>query len=1051
MIGLFEKVRVKPGAVWMYLVHITIVFVAYFVAGKLGQATINIRSGNLGPVWPAYGVALAAVLLYGYRVWVAIVAAAFLVAFLSPVPLVTAVGQAVGATFAALSGAFLLRRIDFRASLSRLRDALGLIVFGALVSAMVSASIGVSVLYATHVQAYSGIGPAWVIYWLGDGTGALLVTPLVLAVHTLLRIRPAIRIAEFAVLLLLLTVACLIVFGDLPLIPVKLHILAFAVLPLIVWGALRFGMLGATLSTLLVATIATAETAFGFGPFAQNTSFINAVLLDVFFAVLSVSGMTLAAGIAEREQAEKEREQLVRKQAAIEARLRLATIVESSDDAIIGTDMDGMIVDWNQGAERLYGYPASEVIGKSLSLLIPPDLREDFPEIVAKLRHGHAISLNETVRQKKDGTRVEVSLTMSSIRDTEARFVGASVIGRNISERKRQEALLRESEERFRLAAQAGKMFAYEWDAATDVIVRSPESAQILGIEEAALTTGQQILTHVHTDDRERLVAAVAALSPEKPHLQISYRIVRPDGTVIWVERNSRAHFDEQGRMLRIIGMVADITGHKRAEEALRVSEERFRLAALAGKMYAYEWDVATDRVTRSAEHVDVLGFSDQGEQLTRQQLVATVHPDDRALFIGSVAQVTPENPTTHTSYRMLRPDGSVVWLEKSARSFFDEQGRMLRVIGMVADITEHKRVEDALRESEDKLRLLLDSTAEAIYGMDLEGRCTFCNPACLRILGYECVDELLGKNMHDLIHHTRADGTFFPVEQCRIFGAFRAGEGAHVDDEVLWRRNGTSFPAEYWSYPQCRGQEIVGAVVAFIDITQRKLSEAALEGVSRKLIEVQERERTRIARELHDDIGQRLALVVNELERLQGGFPDLPVEARSRVAELSRQTSQISNDVQSLSHELHSAKLEYLGIVAAMRGFCKDFSEQQKVEIDFKSDNLPNPPSPDISLCLLRVLQEALHNSAKHSGVRHFEVRLRGTGDELHLTVSDSGVGFDREAAKEGPGLGLVSMEERLKLVDGTFSIESQLKSGTTIHARVRLGSADDSMRAVG
>ncbi len=166
-------------------------------------------------------------------------------------------------------------------------------------------------------------------------------------------------------------------------------------------------------------------------------------------------------------------------------------------------------------------------------------------------------------------------------------------------------------------------------------------------------------------------------------------------------------------------------------------------------------------------------------------------------------------------------------------------------------------------------------------------------------------------------------------------------------------------------------------------------------------------------------------------------------------MGELQKRTSEIATDIQSLSHELHSSKLEYLGIAAAMRGFCREFGEQQKVEIDFQIHDLPSPLSPDISLCFFRVLQEALHNSAKHSGVRHFEVRLWGTSDEIHLTVRDSGVGFDREAAKKSRGLGLISMEERLKLVNGTFSIESQPKRGTTIHARVPLrGPLSDRVR---
>src|SRR6476660_3143213 len=152
-----------------YLVQFTVFLVAYCIAGKLGQATANIRSSNLGPVWPAYGIALAAFLVCGYRVWPAIALGSFSIAFFSPVSHLAALGQSAGATLAAFSGAFLLQHVaKFDTSLSRLRDALALIVLGALGSALVSASIGTSVLYATEVHAYSGLGSAWLIYWLGD-------------------------------------------------------------------------------------------------------------------------------------------------------------------------------------------------------------------------------------------------------------------------------------------------------------------------------------------------------------------------------------------------------------------------------------------------------------------------------------------------------------------------------------------------------------------------------------------------------------------------------------------------------------------------------------------------------------------------------------------------------------------------------------------------------------------------------------------------------------------------------------------------------------------
>ena len=235
------------------------------------------------------------------------------------------------------------------------------------------------------------------------------------------------------------------------------------------------------------------------------------------------------------------------------------------------------------------------------------------------------------------------------------------------------------------------------------------------------------------------------------------------------------------------------------------------------------------------------------------------------------------------------------------------------------------------------------------------------------------------------------------------------------------------------------------------VDITERKLAEAALANVSRKLIEAQEQERSRIGRELHDDVVQRLALLSIELEGVQQDVPYAAPELRTRIGALRNQTAQIANDVQLLSHELHSSKLEYLGIVGAAKNFCKEFGERQKVKIDFQSHDMPPALPTELSLPLFRVLQEALRNATKHSGVKHFQVRLWGSSGEIHLTISDLGEGFDTKTALKSTGLGLVSMQERMRLVGGELSIESQPKSGTTIHARVLLGSGSDSLRAAG
>ncbi len=355
---------------------------------------------------------------------------------------------------------------------------------------------------------------------------------------------------------------------------------------------------------------------------------------------------------------------------------------------------------------------------------------------------------------------------------------------------------------------------------------------------------------------------------------------------------------------------------------------------------------------------------SEQLHVAANQNFSQTAGPDERPAFrqmqdgVEIPADLLPMQQAAATGKpvygRFLTavfPDGTRREELANAVPLLDEEGRPRGAVGTSIDLTEQRQTEKALRESEDKLRLLLDSIVEGIYGIDLDHRCTFCNPACLRTLGYERIEDLRGKNMHNLTHHNQADGTLLPVAECRVHRVTRTGEGVHVDDEVFWRANGTSFPVEYWSYPQRRGNEVVGGVVAFIDITDRKLAEAALANVSRKLIEAQEQERARIARELHDDIVQRLALLAIKLEQLQKSA-NLPPEVRSHMGDLWKETAEIASDVQYLSHELHSSKLQYLGLAVAMRGFCREFGEQQNVEIDFQTHDLPSPLPPDISLC---------------------------------------------------------------------------------------------------
>src|ERR1700733_7106521 len=314
------------------------------------------------------------------------------------------------------------------------------------------------------------------------------------------------------------------------------------------------------------------------------------------------------------------------------------------------------------------------------------------------------------------------------------------------------------------------------------------------------------------------------------------------------------------------------------------------------------------------------------------------------------------------------------------------------------ASDTELDRSESVLRESEDRFRLVADTAPVLIWMSGPDKKCNFFNEGWLKFTG-RSIDAELGDGWAEGVH---ADD----LQRCldTYARAFDLREEFRMEYR-LRRHDGEYRWVLDIGVPRFDQEpSFVGYIGSCVDITDRKLAETALANVNRRMIEAQERERTRIARELHDDIGQRLSLLAIGLAQLHQSSSN-PSEFSGRIGKLQMQNSEIAADVQSLSHELHSSKLEYLGLPAALKGFCQDFSEQQKVEVDFETQDLPISLPPDISLCFFRVLQEALRNAAKHSGVWHFEVRLWGTPDEIHLTISDSGVGLDIEAAKANRG----------------------------------------------
>ena len=404
----------------------------YFVAGKLGLSLAFVHASATA-VWPPTGIALAALLLYGNHMWPAIFLGAFLVNATTAGSTASSLGIAAGNTLEALLGVWLVKRwADGRDVFVRARSFFVFAVLAGGVATAVSATLGVTSLVLAGHAGWPRFGEIWLTWWLGDMAGALVVTPVLFlwaADRTKRLTRP--ETLELALVLALVALVGGFVFSGLERAGMSGYPLEFLCVPPLVYAAFRFGQREAATCVALLAVLAILGTLEGHGPFARDSQNGSLLLLQAFLMVLTIVTIPLAAVVREH----------ARSQTAL---ARTAAIVASSDDAIIGKTLGGVITSWNEGAERLYGYTAAEAIGRPISLIIPRELGHELPTILDQLRRGERIEHFETVRLAKNGRHIDVSVTVSPVRDAQDRIVGASSIARDITHRKQIETTRRE-------------------------------------------------------------------------------------------------------------------------------------------------------------------------------------------------------------------------------------------------------------------------------------------------------------------------------------------------------------------------------------------------------------------------------------------------------------------------------------------------------------------------------------------------------------------------------------------------------------------------------
>jgi PAS domain S-box-containing protein len=717
-------------------------------------------------------------------------------------------------------------------------------------------------------------------------------------------------------------------------------------------------------------------------------------------------------------------------------------VIEAMPNGLVLTNQQGKIVLVNSQTETLFGYRREELLGRSIEVLVPESFREHHQEY----RHGYASEPQarplgagrELYGRRKDGTLVPVQVGLGPIKIQEGVWTLSSIV--DITQTKLMQETLRKSEDKF------SKAFRESPTALTLTSVKSHHYIDVnetfedlTGWKRDEVIGRTPFDIAIWVDPGQRIGFINRLLSGSKVrNLELRYRTKNGE---IRTGLGSGELIEVDGEQCAL-SVIADITERKLAEEALRRSEERFRLAmnSVVEGLYTLDQQGMVTYVNPAAE--TMFGWTNS-ELLGKKMHDVThyKHPDGTPF----PARDCPAFQILQTGIEIrehedmfIRKDGSffpVVYSSSPLRW----DGKIVGVVVGFRDETQRQEAVRTVRESEERFRLVANTAPVMIWMAGVDKLCNYFNQFWLEFTGRSLQQEM-GSGWAEGVH---------PDDFKRCLDTYTEAFDRREPFQMEFRLR--RHDREYrWIFdsgtPRFNADgSFAGYIGSAIDISDRKRAEEALSKVSGKLIEAQEEERRRIARELHDDISQNLTMLSIGLQELAHISPESQAQHRNRIESLLERTSEISDDVHALSHRLHSSKLEVLGLVATMRSFCQEVSEQRKVKIDFTHSDVPGFLSPQVSLALFRILQEGLGNAVKHSNVALFEVRLEMAGVNLQLTIRDSGVGFDPSIAMHSQGLGLISMRERANLVKGILSIESKPGGGTQIQVRVPVGAQAD------
>jgi PAS domain S-box-containing protein len=504
------------------------------------------------------------------------------------------------------------------------------------------------------------------------------------------------------------------------------------------------------------------------------------------------------------------------------ARAQLAAIVETSDDAIIGADLSGSITSWNGGAERLYGYTAAEVIGRPISLLIPEERREEELATFQRIRQGETIENYEAKRRRKDGSDIDVSLTLSAVRNDRGTIIGASKIARDISARLVAEETLWHSEEQLRLAQTAAHVGIWDWDPGNDRLSWSAEMLNLYGLSQP-LHSYAEWRKLVHADDLPRIEAERAEALRSQQVFNIDYRIMHGSGEIRWISSRGQGWYHEDGRVLRVLGINMDVTDRKRAEADVRESERRFR--ALADSAPVLIWIQGPEGIQFvNQAYRDFAGVGDDAD-LAGYNWTSYIHPDDRDAYTAAYFRAVANREPFEADFRMRRADGEYRWMKSRAMPRATIGAAAVTYAGCTIDIHDAKLAEAQLA----LLAAVVNSSQDAIYSFTLDTTIVSWNRAAEALFGWTEA-EILGKKWNRFLPPQLSE------ELNRIVELVQSGQVVTGFETQRLHKDGSAFDVSLAFSPVVAQGRIIAISAIARDITYHKIAEAQRDQQARLL-----------------------------------------------------------------------------------------------------------------------------------------------------------------------------------------------------------------------